>query len=172
MYSINLKTLLTAIFLTLFSQTAWAEDAKPIPLEPTVLERSVIQQKLKNILQDALKAAPSRVEKLKQLAEQDKLVVEQNKLLVPKVRMAIGKCWRPPTSALHKRSRVELRVEIDKTGKVISVKTNSDFDSLAPAAYKAIFACLPKALSKDEFKRFYEATNGVFQFNFDYKFYN
>ena len=90
MYSINLKTLLTAIFLTLFSQTAWAEDAKPIPLEPTVLERSVIQQKLKNILQDALKAAPSRVEKLKQLAEQDKLVVEQNKLLVPKVRMAIG----------------------------------------------------------------------------------
>ncbi|MDC0649101.1 hypothetical protein N8Z70_02830 [Candidatus Puniceispirillum sp.] len=83
------RTLLAAIFLTLFSQTAWAKDAKPIPRESTVVERTEIQQKLKNILQDALKAAPSRVEKLKQLAEQDKLVAEQNKLLVHKVQMAL-----------------------------------------------------------------------------------
>ena len=159
-----------ALILFVAGWTAWAEDAKPIPRESKVVERTEIQQKLKNILQDALKAAPSRVEKLKQLAEQDKLVAAQNKLLLYKIQVALGKCWRPPTSALQKNEITELQVEIDETGKVISVKNNSDFEGLTPAAYKAIFACLPKALSKDEFKRFYEATNGVFIFVFDPRF--
>jgi hypothetical protein len=166
-----------ALILFVVAWTAWAEDAEPIPRESTVVERTEIQQKLKKILQDALKAAPSRVEKLKQLAEQDKLVAEQDKLVAEqnklplyKIQMAVGKCWRPPTSALQKSEITELQVEIDETGKVISVKNTSDFGGLTPFAYKAVFACLPKALSKDEFKRFYEATKGVFIFSFDHKF--
>ena len=157
-----------ALILFVVAWAAWAETAKPIPKakpnsrDSRVIDRTETQQKLENILKDALKAAPLKVEKLENLAERDKLLWD----FVSKAQMALGKCWKPSTSTLQKSKTAELQVEIDETGKVISVKNNSDFDSLTPTAYRTIFACLPKALNQNEFKEIYKLTNGVFNFEF------